>query len=341
MESAAERIDYFVGQIFSGKREQPISTLIHSLNSISSALQISIKESILKEVKGKLAEYEGINITKGQMKKLLEVIFESQRNNKVNPDALANTFQNTHPVYGFETNNTIILGDKAEETKYEFNSILDDVEKDVKHLAEKTETKIGINMGLTNNFILEKKSDRHRRMEDIRGIKENKEYKDFYHPKPLFSPETDLWKHSTYKDKEVSQMDKCTDILGRINGIISPKEAAKDKDPFSTVKRLETYETQFNQKMVLLLNELLDKLNKTESREAPVPREVLAPRDDLNSVPPEQPSTVTHLPLPQRSEDLLRFSSLQHPIVLAGCLGVGIVVGIGLNLLLRSSSAPY
>ncbi|KAI5136742.1 uncharacterized protein NESG_00977 [Nematocida ausubeli] len=258
-----ECVEQFINRMYGVEREQPIEKLILSLDTLPSMLNIPIRSSdVLYEVKRKMYDYRRVRVSKRIMKKLIEVIIDAAKSNKVNMCDLENTFKEA-PQYDLDTSNTIILPEALDETQYEFKSILEDVAEGANNLAEKTQNSLDINIGLTDKFIINRKNERQKRLDEFKEIKDSRSTNILPRKDALYS-----WKTMPHTQPARSN-DKCHEILSRINDIIEKNESpnanrTNDTIEFTTdrVKKLETYETQFNQKMLTLLSELSEKLAK-------------------------------------------------------------------------------
>lgn len=267
-------INEFINRMYGIEKEQPIDRLILSLDSLSIILNMPTKSTrVLQEVKKKMHEHRGVKVSKRVMKRLIEVIVESAKTDKVNIFDIENTFKDM-PQYDLETSNTIILPDTREETQYEFKSILEDVEERVNNLAEKTQGSLDINIGLADKYIQQKKSDKIRRLDEIKESRNILPSRDTLY---------NSWgMHRTNKSLKTNE--KCNEIISRINEIIEKSEGGTRDHTFNRhitdrnmntcdrnsianeqVKKLETYETHFNEKMLSLLTDLSDKIAKPSS----------------------------------------------------------------------------
>ncbi|KAH9386190.1 uncharacterized protein NEMAJ01_1086 [Nematocida major] len=255
-------IDEFINKMYGLEREQPIERLILSLDSLPILLNIPIRNhEILGDVKRKMYEHRGIRVGKKIMKKLIEVIIDSARTNRVNLCDLESTFKDT-PPYDLDTNNTIILPEIAQdETQYEFKSILEDVEEGANNLAEKTQCSLDINIGVTDKFIQDRKHERQRRLEELKEIRGMRNTN--------ILPQRDSFINWAIPPR-AQKNEKCSDIISRINQIIEKSEKSEVHHPANEVaaervKKLETYEANFNSQILTLLNELSSTLAKKPS----------------------------------------------------------------------------
>ncbi|KAI5188652.1 hypothetical protein NECID01_0265 [Nematocida sp. AWRm77] len=262
MEGCSERVELFIAEMYRQEIVQPVEKILLSLNSISSLIEGGVKGDLISQIKRKLFEYKGMQITKEQMKKIIEIIVDAAKKNRVDMQAIDCTFNKENsPIYELDTSNTILLGDKGEETQYEFKSIIEDVNRGVESLEEKTKKGLSINLGAADVFITERKSDRCKRAEEFKMLQERKEsvLKGLREEKPWTSSGV-----SFLRPENTTKIDRCSEILSKINGIINQKERPVPAAP--PVKKLEAYETSFNQKMVFLLNELTERLKLSEQR---------------------------------------------------------------------------
>ncbi|KAI5190099.1 hypothetical protein NEMIN01_0884 [Nematocida minor] len=335
-----EYIDEFIDRMYGIEREQPIERLILSLDSLPIILNIPIKSnSILQEVKRKMHDHRRVRVTKKIMKRLIEVIIDSAKTNKVNIYDIENTFKGS-PHYDLDTSNTIILPDAPDETQYEFKSILEDVTEGVQNLAEKTQNSLDINMGVTDRFIQQKKNERLKRFDEIKDTGN------------ILPKKDTLYNWSVLPNqKPIRSNDKCNEILSRINDIIEKSEGPRTFTamPRSTgrstgeeksglysdqVKKLESYETHFNEKMLSLLTDLSDKLAKPASIPLSDLKEEIEKKDlnELAVLPRETSQSALNEKIAPWSE-------------LAKYGGVGMVSGIFMGVFLMYSvcniSMPY
>lgn len=331
-----ERLDEFVSKCFEKRNEQPIEKLLLSLGSISSMLGSEGKDEIMRQIKRKLYEYKGVCISKDQMKKLLRVIVESNRNNRINMQAIDSTFKENLPQFELDTSNTILIGDKADESQYEFKSIIEDVNRGIESLEAKTQKNLNINLAGSDSFITERKNERQQRAEEIKSVKEGRD------KLPRAGYEDRNWLGASLLKADTSKLDKCSEILSKINGIIGQKDRPDATLPVA--RKPTTYDTHFNHKMVTLLNELSDKLKLSEQKRH-AEQSQASPKPDNNSFVPERPRQEILI------EDLLTNRYAPKPAAIgplsaaavkaSACLGAGIMLGLTLSLLFGSSAGPY
>ncbi|EIJ94097.1 hypothetical protein NEPAR06_1386 [Nematocida parisii] len=325
MADRAEEIDQFINRMYGVEREQPIENLIHSLDTLPIALSMPMRSmDILYEVKKKMYDYRKVRVSKKIMKKLVEVIISAAKTNKVDMCELENTFKES-PRYDLDTSNTIILPEAPDETQYEFKSILEDVEEGANHLAEKTQNSLELNIGLTDKFIINRKNERQKRLDEFKEIKDSRNTNILPRKDSLYN-----WNIRSTKPNRTN--DKCHEILSRINDIIEKSENpnttnANETVEFTTdrVKKLESYESHFNQKMLTLLSELSEKLAKPENAHYSAPsegsenaykekiREFESDNKDTNVLKESLPVSIKE---PQYSGNLVKYA------------GVGMAAGI-------------
>lgn len=321
-------VDDFINRMYGVEREQPIERLILSLDSLLILLNIPIRSNrILHEVKRKMEDHKEIRVSKKIMRKLIEVIVDSAKGNKVDIHDLENTFKES--PFDLDTSNTIILPDAPDETQYEFKSILEDVAEGADSLAEKTQNSLDINIGITDKFIQNRKNERHKKLEELKEMREYRNINILPKKDSLYS-----WSLSTAQ-KAQRPNDKCNDILSRINDIIEKSEHPAGprhaENTFTTdrVKKLETYESDFNQKMLTLLNELSDKLSKPSEVPAAVLSSESTDRDrniaEKIEVVPEKETAVW--------ETMLKHTGIG--------VAAGVLIGAAITYKLCSSSMPY
>ncbi|KAI5184377.1 hypothetical protein NEHOM01_0122 [Nematocida homosporus] len=341
----------YLDRLFENRKSLTIEKLILSLEDISSTLPVPIKSELLGQVKKNFFAHRGIYINREQMKKILEVIIKANAGNSPITKSVIDDTIRGPPDYGLETNNTIIVGDKdgKDESQLEFKSIINDIDKGVEKLEEQTVTGMGIHLGNQlkelgrnelrredkDSFLEKRIRDRNRRTEELRAIKE-----------------TDICS-KRYLDTTMSQMGNnqhFSEVIGKISDILAKKEPVTES--YSALRGLKEYETNFNNKMITLLNELSDKIPapSTPSPKPANPSDILAKYDSIfsHSTQPVNPptsdmatSTTPITPLSSPLEEVVS-PSQRNTIPMLGIAGVlGGVLGLVLGLVLKSSSSPY
>jgi len=347
MAEDAGKLEHFVSHILNDKKTQPIEQLLLSLEDLPSLMGVSLNEEIFREIRRKLYKYKGLSITKEQMKKILEVIVDPATKTKIHLLAIEDTIkENTH-VPGFDASNTIVIGDKDEETtQYEFKSIMEDVGKGIETLEQKTEIGLNLDLGPADTFITERKSERQKRAEELNALRDTREAL----PKISF----DTYKTAAPLQMPENRADRCTEILTKINGIIGQKE--RHNTSTAHIRRIESYETTFNQKVLSLLNELTEKLDLSHRTQAPQEPRVRAPpaepptvtdktqhreqMQDQNTAEPNKEEPGTDVCLNGSQKNTLDVSALRAPHIVT-YVGVGCLLGLLVGLYLKSPVIPY
>lgn len=204
MQCSAEEIDRVLIEVLGDKKHSGIRELADSLERICMILRIKIKEEVLLKIKKKLLENADLSISRAQTRQIVELLQAWPSPELPDSEVLDQTFRQILPqAYGMDTSNTIILGGRPNESQQEFKSIVEDMEQEVEELGEKTKNRIPLEIEEINRFIMSKKTDREKRIDELKDIKKQI---------PAFPAQT---KTDT----------KCTQILDRITGIIN-----KDKE---------------------------------------------------------------------------------------------------------------
>ncbi|KAI5171345.1 hypothetical protein NEFER03_0704 [Nematocida sp. LUAm3] len=301
---SSRKIEDAIESIFQKEQEIELEKVFLWMDRVPRALGVELTEESLSRIKKKLFVYKGRKylIKRFQLRRILEeIVYAYKQNKEVDDTLIDSTIRRNEELNNLETSNTIIIGDKENDTQiFEFKSIVEpEISVALRQLEEQTKNTLNIPVSV-DTFITKSKTERAKRIEELREIKEL--------PKL----------HIDQRYPHLLENEKFDRVIGNIDQIIR-KDPKGERN--STVKELRNYEGKFNERMVSLLHELSDKISNT----SPLPVHSTSLAEPVNT-PPKTPtdSSTDHY----------------NALYVLSLMGTGAVIGI-IGMLFLTATQPY